>query len=72
MPIYKPTAITAKLGLNFVRNAVEEGGSLFIKCWGSWMLPIGSKIVPMRLSPAFSAQSWSSDDREDGTSATLG
>ena len=31
MPIYKRSAVTAKEGLNFVRAAVENGGSLFIK-----------------------------------------
>lgn len=31
MPIYKDTAITAKVGVNFVRSTVEACGSLFIK-----------------------------------------
>lgn len=31
MPIYKRSAVTAKEGINFVRSAVESGGSLFIK-----------------------------------------
>ena len=31
MPTYKRSAVTAKEGLNFVRTAVESGGSLFIK-----------------------------------------
>jgi len=31
MPTYKRSAVTAKEGLNFVRSAVESGGSLFIK-----------------------------------------
>lgn len=31
MPTYKRSAITAKEGINFIRSAVEAGGSLFIK-----------------------------------------
>lgn len=31
MPAYKRSAVTAKEGINFVRSAVESGGSLFIK-----------------------------------------
>lgn len=31
MPTYKQSAITAKEGINFVRGAVESGGSLFLK-----------------------------------------
>lgn len=31
MTTYKRTAITAKEGINFIRSAVENGGSLFIK-----------------------------------------
>jgi len=31
MSTYKRSAITAKEGINFVRSAVESGGSLFIK-----------------------------------------
>lgn len=31
MPRYKKSAITAKEGINFIRSAVESGGSLFIK-----------------------------------------
>lgn len=31
MPNYKRSAVTAKEGINFVRSAVESGGSLFIK-----------------------------------------
>lgn len=31
MPTYKRSAVTAKEGINFIRGAVESGGSLFIK-----------------------------------------
>jgi hypothetical protein len=31
MPTYKRSAVTAKEGINFIRSAVEGGGSLFIK-----------------------------------------
>lgn len=31
MPTYKRSAVTAKEGINFIRGAVEGGGSLFIK-----------------------------------------
>jgi hypothetical protein len=31
VPTYKRSAVTAKAGINFVRTAVESGGSLFIK-----------------------------------------
>lgn len=31
MPYYKRSAVTAKSGINFVRTAVEDAGSLFIK-----------------------------------------
>jgi len=31
MPTYKPSAVTAKEGINFIRSAVEASGCLFIK-----------------------------------------
>jgi len=31
MPVYKRSAVTSKEGINFIRAAVESGGSLFIK-----------------------------------------